>query len=97
MESKKVYLSRSEIKSRRQSIARESLAKTTISVGDKRIKSSVRLCGVCHRTLVKFSTALGRPYVVHTHHSYKMSNIVTIHLCVDIRSCYANIGLEGET
>lgn len=90
-------LTRDEIKDYRSKILQSSQHTTRIYVGDKRIKSSTRICGVCHRRLTTFVAETCETSVIGNHLSCKTSSFATINICADIRSCYANIGQkEGQ-
>lgn len=93
----KKNLTRQEIKDRRSSIIKTATKVTKINVGDKRIKDSTRICGICHRPLTTYVAETGDASVLCSHFSCKMSQIASISLCGDIRSCYSNIGLEENT
>lgn len=93
----KKHLTQQEIKSRRSSILKTASKVTKINVGDKRIKDSTRICGICHRPLTTYVVETGNVSVLCPHFSCRMSQIASISLCGDIRSCYSNIGTEDKT
>lgn len=92
----KKHLSQQNIKNNRGAIIKSALSVSRIKANDGRIKDSTRRCGVCHRELTFYSVELGEAVVSTPHLSCKLSDIATVNLCLDIRSCYSNIGLEGD-
>lgn len=84
------------VKNNRKHIIKLARSMTRIRAGDKRVVG-IRLCGICHRKLSTYSVELQRMVVSTDHFSCKVSDIVTINICADIRSCYANVNKkEGE-
>lgn len=88
-------LTREEIKKKRQYIFNQSKKTTTIRKGDKRIVSATRLCAVCGRPLSRLVLTNGSAIVTTTHVSCKVSDLVRLNMCEDIRSCYAYTTKKG--
>lgn len=89
-------LTREEIKQKRQYIFSQSQKTTNIRKGDKRIASATRLCAVCGRPLSKLVLTNGSVIVTTAHISCKISDLVRLNICEDIRSCYAYASKKGE-
>lgn len=89
-------LDKSDIKNKRKYIFNQSYKTTNIRKGDKRINSATRICAVCGRPLSKLILRTGEPTVVVDHISCKVSDIIRINICEDIRSCYAYSSKKGE-
>lgn len=89
-------LTKEEIKQKRQYIFSKAQKTTNIRKGDKRIASATRLCAVCGRPLSKLVLTNGSAIVTTDHVSCKISDLVRLNMCEDIRSCYAYTSKKGE-
>lgn len=82
-------ITQKDIKNKRQIIFSKSQKTTIIKKGDKRIASATRICAICGRKLSSITLNTGAVIATTTHVSCKISDLIRINMCADIRSCYA--------
>lgn len=54
---------------------------------DGRIKTGCRLCCICGQPLTRYNKQTLEPIVIKDYYNCRMSEIVTLTMCLDIRSC----------
>lgn len=83
-------LNKTEIKKRRRYFLTKAKKITKIRKGDKRVLGS-RLCSLCGSPLSTVLLSTGDSVATKHHYDCQFSELFYVHICMDIRSCYAEM------